>query len=703
MNDTLDCLRGLLDSSVEALLIVDSEGEILWSNVAAARFLGYDNHELEGLSITKLIPESDDENLFLPSVLDNIPLVDINGNQLTGRVKSVTGESSDRLSLVSLAPGHLPMAFFRYRGQGLCYRALLDSVPLGLWVADENDRIVYWNPAMEQITGVKTDKALGEEICSYLPLDRQKVISLYLGAKGTGTPRRYEELDVRGEGAWSGLFLPLVDNGYHRGTLCTLIDSTERFQDRQDLYFSEMQLRRAEIIAGFGHWEFDLKTGTVRASAGAREIYGLHDELITIARAQEIPLPEEREKLDNALRELVHDGKAYDIEFSIQRATDGEVRVIHSMARYDREDRTVFGIIHDITENVRANRKLRESEIRFRQIAENLDEVVWLISDEELLYVSPSYEAIWGQSCQSLYEDPSSFTELVHPEDKEEVIRRYERIREGEMIDMEYRILRADGEVRWIRARTFPVSLDEGKSSRYVGLAEDITTHIRQQEELKRSLEEKETLLRELYHRTRNNMQVIISLFKLQGLKKDSQEVNSMVQEMTDRIQAISLVHQKLYQSGNLSRIRLDHYMGELFELLLNSYQVSDMKIERKIDVDELNVVIDIAIPCGLIVNELVSNSLRHAFPHGRGTITMEIRSEPKGIIRLVYQDDGPGLPDTMDPFALESVGMQTIVNIGKHQLEGEIRFDFSRGFRFTLLFPEQGYRTRIQDYGHIE
>jgi two-component system sensor kinase len=464
-----------------------------------------------------------------------------------------------------------------------------------------------------------------------------------------------------------------------------------------------MQLRRAEIIAGFGHWEFDLKTGTVRASAGAREIYGLHDELITIARAQEIPLPEEREKLDNALRELVHDGKAYDIEFSIQRATDGEVRVIHSMARYDREDRTVFGIIHDITENVRANRKLRESEIRFRQIAENLDEVVWLISDEELLYVSPSYEAIWGQSCQSLYEDPSSFTELVHPEDKEEVIRRYERIRDGEMIDMEYRILRADGEVRWIRARTFPVSLDEGKSSRYVGLAEDITTHIRQQEELKRSLEEKETLLRELYHRTRNNMQVIISLFKLQGLKKDSQEVNSMVQEMTDRIQAISLVHQKLYQSGNLSRIRLDHYMGELFELLLNSYQVSDMKIERKIDVDELNVVIDIAIPCGLIVNELVSNSLRHAFPHGRGTITMEIRSEPKGIIRLVYQDDGPGLPDTMDPFALESVGMQTIVNIGKHQLEGEIRFDFSRGFRFTLLFPEQGYRTRIQDYGHIE
>ncbi len=220
---------------------------------------------------------------------------------------------------------------------------------------------------------------------------------------------------------------------------------------------------------------------------------------------------------------------------------------------------------------------------------------------------------------------------------------------------------------------------------------------------MKRSLDEKETLLRELYHRTRNNMQVIISLFKLQGLKSESQEVSSMVREMTDRNQSISLVHQKLYQSGNLSKIRLDHYLEELFDLLMSSCRVSSMKVHLEVDVDELSVVIDIAIPCGLIVNELVLNSLRYAFPEGEGAIRIEVRFEPGELIWLDYRDDGQGLIEELDPFTLESAGMQTLVNIGKHHLEGKIRFDFSQGFRFILLFPEKVYKTRIQDYGYIE
>ncbi len=220
---------------------------------------------------------------------------------------------------------------------------------------------------------------------------------------------------------------------------------------------------------------------------------------------------------------------------------------------------------------------------------------------------------------------------------------------------------------------------------------------------MKRSLDKKETLLRELYHRTRNNMQVIISLFKLQGLKSESQEVSSMVRAMADRNQAISLVHQKLYQSGNFSKIRLDHYLEELFDLLMSSCRVSSMKVYLEVDVDELSVVIDIAIPCGLIVNELVSNSLRHAFPEGEGAIRVEVRFEPGELIWLDYRDDGQGLIEELDPFTLESAGMQTLVNIGKHHPQGKIRFDFSQGFRFILLFPEKVYKTRIQDYGYIE
>jgi PAS domain S-box-containing protein len=225
----------------------------------------------------------------------------------------------------------------------------------------------------------------------------------------------------------------------------------------------------------------------------------------------------------------------------------------------------------------------------------------------------------------------------------------------------------------------------------------DITESKNAERTIRASLKEKEVLLRELYHRTKNNMQVISSLIGLKSASIEDEQMKNILHEMRNRIQTIALVHQKLYQSQNLSRVDLKEYITDLVNLIANSYAAEQGNVTFTLNLENVNVLIDTAVPCGLIINELISNSFKHAFPDDRkGNICVRLKKLEEDAIELVISDDGVGIPSGFNLFEKNTLGMQVFYNIATEQLMGNVEVDSKHGLTFTIQFKDVSYEERV-------
>ena len=216
-------------------------------------------------------------------------------------------------------------------------------------------------------------------------------------------------------------------------------------------------------------------------------------------------------------------------------------------------------------------------------------------------------------------------------------------------------------------------------------------------ETLKIALAEKTTLLQELYHRTNNTMQVISALLELQSGYSDDDRVHQMFAETRNRIQAMALVHQKLYQSKDLSRINLQDYIQDLTVFLVKNYQWMTRRIKLFYELEEVMVLIDTAIPCGIILNELISNSLKYAFPEDRsGEIRIFLRRDSAGDIKLKVSDNGVGVPSDFDIKQQKRLGLSNVIALGENQLHGKVDFLMENGFSCQICFKDNLYKARI-------
>jgi len=196
-------------------------------------------------------------------------------------------------------------------------------------------------------------------------------------------------------------------------------------------------------------------------------------------------------------------------------------------------------------------------------------------------------------------------------------------------------------------------------------------TRIRNEEALKTSLADKDVLMRELAHRTKNNMQVIGSLLALQAAASSDRSFVASLADTQDRIRAMALVHENLYRSGNVASLNLKDYVDDLVNSLLRAHRGIGGSIRTILHIDDLFLSIDAALPCGLIINELVSNSLKHAFPaRESGTIFLSLRQVGEQV-ELRYRDDGPGLPRDLDLSQIRSLGLKLVYNLAVRQLRG--------------------------------
>jgi PAS domain S-box-containing protein len=231
-----------------------------------------------------------------------------------------------------------------------------------------------------------------------------------------------------------------------------------------------------------------------------------------------------------------------------------------------------------------------------------------------------------------------------------------------------------------------------------VKIVKDITEIKRVEERLRKSLAEKEILLREVHHRVKNNLQIIASLLRLQSAHVKDEAARTVFQESQDRVRSMAIIHEEIYRSNDLSRVNMRAYLGNIARSLYRSYGMkpSGVAVTAE-DVEDVGLDMDTAIPCGLIVNELVSNALKHAFPGGRqGKVTMGLRQMEEDSFELVVRDDGVGMPPDLDIRKTDTMGLRLVTSLAEHQLQGLVDVERGKGTAFRIQFGPVIYLKRL-------
>jgi two-component sensor histidine kinase len=276
----------------------------------------------------------------------------------------------------------------------------------------------------------------------------------------------------------------------------------------------------------------------------------------------------------------------------------------------------------------------------------------------------------------------------IHPDDRPYVDTQWQAGLRGEPYDIEHRLV-VGGQVKWVREKAYLEFDEAGGVLGGFGITQDLTRRKQAEEQIKTSLVEKEAMLREIHHRVKNNLQVISSLISLQADNLTDERVREEFNTVCDRIRSMAMIHEKLYQTGNLARLNFAEYATSLLQYLWNSYDVLAEKVRLNLDLAPVALSIEKAIPCGLILNELASNILKHAFPHnGRGEATVGLEYDTvTGTVRLRVCDNGVGLPAGRDWRQSPSLGLR-LVEILAGQLSGTVETGTGPGTEFRITFP---------------
>lgn len=382
------------------------------------------------------------------------------------------------------------------------------------------------------------------------------------------------------------------------------------------------------------------------------------------------------------------------------RSDGSKIPIEMNMGLVSMESDYIVAVGRDLTERQEMEEELERSrrrERRFRQLAEHVGVLFWLTNPDKSkqFYISSEYEDLFGRSLESLYDDPMSFLEQVVPEDRDRVREAYEHdLTEG--FDLTYRIETPDGETRWIRDQAFPVPDEIGNIHRIAGIRENITSRKEREEKLESSLQRSQVLLKEVHHRVKNNLQIISSMLRMQlsGIDSSDQAAGAL-ENSRDRIQAMSMIHEKLYESDNLDSVDLSKYTRELVDYLVEANRPEETEITVEFDLEVVSLTLDVAISVGLIINELTTNALEHAFT-GReeGHLSFELHRDGE-TYRLSVVDDGTGFSESSPLDSPDTLGLQLVKTLASQQLEGHLEVDTTpeRGTSITVVFPVETTR----------
>jgi PAS domain S-box-containing protein len=329
--------------------------------------------------------------------------------------------------------------------------------------------------------------------------------------------------------------------------------------------------------------------------------------------------------------------------------------------------------------------RLKRSEEIYRTLAENANDIIFIISLEDRVeYVNKFAASILGLEPEDIV---GKLRQNLFPMEQSEKQRKSidKAIETQSPVRSESKMALPKCEM-WLDTDLIPLKDKKDKVFAVMGISRDITVQKKNETALRSSLKEKEVLLKEIHHRVKNNMQIISSLINLQSDYATDKTTIKMFEDSKHRIRSMALIHEKLYMSEDISLIDFSKYIKSLTTKLLEFYSLKSRLITLKVISDNITMDIDSAIPCGLLINELLTNSIKYAFPDGReGNIIIKMHIKD-GYHVLSVEDDGVGFPEEIDFNNPTTLGLQ-IVQTLTQQIKGNIELETNGGTKFRIIF----------------
>jgi len=499
------------------------------------------------------------------------------------------------------------------------------------------------------------------------------------------------------QGSWMwilgiGLIVERDKNGKPLRFVGTHTDITDKKLMEEELKLSEKKFRILFEFAPEGYYIHDMKGKLIDGNKAAEEIIGYKkEELIGQSLLSLDLLPKSQvPKATALLAETVLGKKVVNRELTLIRKDGKNIEIeISGFPVTIHGEKFVLGIMRDITERKRAEESLKQSEIKFRTIFESSNDAMFIMQNDIFLDCNASTLKIF--KCKRDYiigKSPYQFSPEFQPDGRDSKSAALEYINaalKGEPQFFEWNHCRLDGSV-------FPteVSLNRfviGEETFIQASVRDISERKRAEEALKKSLKEKDVLIREIHHRVKNNLQIIHSLISLQQRGLEDKDAVKLFDETKGRVLVMARVHELLYRSDNLAEINFKEYIERMVSELLSGSDIRN-KVDLKLDIQNISMSIDTAIPCGLILNELITNSLKYAFKGmSSGSIYVSFSRDKNNTAKMVVKDTGIGMPENVDCKNPKSFGM-TLINILTEQLEGTLQFNSENGTQFVITFP---------------
>lgn len=394
-----------------------------------------------------------------------------------------------------------------------------------------------------------------------------------------------------------------------------------------------------------------------------------------------------QEELENISFDEI--GQIKTFETDIKSSTNNYISVLMSVSLIKISEKEPLGLVcigSDLTKEKEIRKALEESEILYSTLVKtDPDAIITTDIDGNISYTSKQAVKMYGYKNKELV--GNSIFNLVAPKSQETARKDLRKtLNENILRNLEYHLVKKDGN-QFIGEWNIAVINDSDDNPvAFMITARDITHHKSIENQMQASIQEKNVLLKEIHHRVKNNLQIISSLLNLQSKYIEDEKAFEVFKESQNRVKSMAIIHEKLYQTENFAEINVAEYLKSLTENIYSSYGVNINLIKIQINTEDLFLDLNTAIPCFLLINEVITNCIKHAFPDGRsGNIIIDFKKiDSKHIIRI--QDDGIGLPNDLDIEQTNTLGMQLITSL-TFQLDGELEVKSNNGTEFKIIF----------------
>ncbi|KUK53558.1 MAG: Sensory box histidine kinase [Marinimicrobia bacterium 46_47] len=564
----------------------------------------------------------------------------------------------------------------------------------GMRLTDGNGIIRDVNPAFSELVHLPGESLIGKPLSVIYQKEASRIMQKYCERFKTRTilPHVVNQYVLHdGTVRWFEVYNTFVEiPGEPEQVLSIFRDKTELVKATDKLKESETRLNIAVQSARIGLWDQDFKTGIIVRNNTWAEMLGYESKEIQKDKNAFLNLihPNDRDKTSRIIQK--HEAGQTDF-FRIEhrlRCADGSWKWILNVGQIVERDESgkplrAAGVHVDIDEQKKTEESLKQSEKLLHSVWDQSKDGMRLTDARgRIVMVNDAFSEMMGMPKEKL--EGQFLGVIYYPEEQDRIVKRYKENFLNKTIQpyIARPFTLWNGEQKW-----FGVSIAFISDTLLLSVFRDITQQVRSQESLRELVHQKEMLMRELQHRVKNNMNIIASLISLEMRQIRDPDIRGIFLDIRNRIHSMAAIYERLSLTGDPESVELNQYIQTLAENILKTFTVGSNRLHLKTFLDPVRLDTKRAASLGLILNELLTNSLKYAYPnHEKGTITIEIR-QTDNQIRFVVKDDGIGLPDDFSPGKEKSMGFMLIKTLVS-QLKGKMTIDGGQGTQTTIEFP---------------